>query len=418
MPELQFQSEGPVSPAFLNTFYRTPVSMIPNLTATIPSAIGEFYLIYLSRTAHRLSLSVENFNQNTPIEHIPAVGSTLFADSQQPSHTYLHNNPQAPAFPANHRVGHFAQNTSIQQNAEGATATFLDRQYSHPYSGTVPCNTTYLPTIYNPQAPPFPPNHHQSTYAETQAYFPQKPGSYHASDAFDSSAWPAEQGAVSGSSTSTVGRQNTTLPNITTHRYYHPYAGRKRLVRTGIDSASYSPSSESSRRLIKPVDEEELPLLWRAFTPTNLGDHIPSEASDAQGSEDTHSDARTLTVPPRGYHPVSLTDLQTERVVAAFGIPAICYERNVDTDTHTCPLAGFHKAPPGGRLYYCRVQSHPKARCTGKEVHNTAWAQHFLVMHSLKGVLCPFCLSEERHKQDVVKHFDTCEVLSGGGAEA
>ncbi|KAK0190142.1 hypothetical protein F5146DRAFT_1225069 [Armillaria mellea] len=414
MPELQFQSEGSSHPGF-------PQYFLPYAGVHDPQSHGH----------HSFGNSVENFNQNTPIEHIPAVGSTLLADSQQPSRIYLHNNPQAPAFPANHRVGHFAQNTSIQQNAEGATATFLDRQYSHPYSGTVPCNTTYLPTIYNPQAPPFPPNNHQSTYAETQAYFPQQPGSCHASDAFDSSAWPAEQGAVSGSSTSTVGRQNTTLPNITNHRYYHPYARRKHLVRTGIDSTSYSSSSESSRRLIKPMDEEELPLLWRAFTPKNLGDHIPSEASDAQGSEDTHSDARTLTVPPQ---PSDHLDKATERVVAAFGIPAICYERNVDTDTHTCPLAGceqkftggsfrahfrrFHKAPPGGCFYYCRVQSHPKARCTGKEVYNTAWAQHFLVMHSLKGVLCPFCLSEERHKQDVVKHFDTCEVLSGGGAEA
>ncbi|PBK85873.1 hypothetical protein ARMGADRAFT_546503 [Armillaria gallica] len=412
MAELQFQSEG-------SSLFDVP-QYIPSYGVRNNQYIGHY----------SFGNSVGDFNLNAPVRHNPEVATT----DERPSHSYLHNNPYAPPLlPA--------------------------------------CSTTSMNHhLYMESAGP------PETHSE-KAYFPQRPISHYDSEplggltdfgVFDCNAWFSEKEVV-GSSTFTpdpVGRtlvHYSTPPrdssNLTSSRY-HLYPGRKSnneclnersLFRTGFDASYSASSSRQSFEFTSNSSEPELPLLWRVFKPKISGfcvpeDHRPSEDSSMEQSEDPHPDARTLTVSPmcsdyldeavtqkcpRGFHLVSFTDFQTEHVVHAFGIStdsAICYERDVDTDSHICPLgcrrkfsgksfrkhfSQFHpELDTKSGNFYCTVKSHPKVRCTGDAVHNTCFTQHFQLMHSLKEFLCPFCLSPQRHKQDVVRHFDMCEVLS------
>ncbi|KAK0226764.1 hypothetical protein EDD85DRAFT_940550 [Armillaria nabsnona] len=412
MAELQFQSEG-------SSLFDFP-QYIPSYGVLDNQAIGH----------HSFDNNVGDFNPNVPIRHNPEVVTT----DQLPSQSYLHDNSYAPPF----------------LPACSATAT------NHH--------------LYTESVGPL------ETHSE-KAYFPQRPISHYDSEplggltdfgAFDCNAWFSEQEVV-GSSTFTTDTVERTLlhcsapPRVSSNLRYHPYAGRKPnnqcfderiLFRTGFDASHSASSSQQLFESTNSSSEPELPLLWRAFKPKISGlcdpeDHLPSEDSNTEQSEDPHPDARTLTFSPRpsdhldeavtqkcprGFHLVSLTDLQTEQVVEAFGIStdsAICYERDVDTDSHTCPLgcrrkfsgksfrkhfSQFHpELNTKSGNFYCTVKSHPKVRCTGDAVHNSCFMQHFQLMHSLKEFLCPFCLSPQRHKQDVVRHFDTCEMLNGRG---
>ncbi|PBK62068.1 hypothetical protein ARMSODRAFT_1025191 [Armillaria solidipes] len=392
MAELLFQSEGSSFPQYIPSYSDS-------------QSIGH----------HGFGNSVRDFNLNMPIRHNPGVPTTV----QLPSHSYLHDSPDAPPFlPA---CGVTAMNDPLYMESAGPSKSHSE-----------------------------------------QAYFPQRPVPYYDSEpsgdltdfgAFDYDAWFSEQPVV-GSSTFTTDTVERTLvyrstpprgsSNLTSSRY-HPYAGHKpnnqgldecSLFRTGFD-ASYSASS--SRHLFESINgssESELPLLWRAFRPRVSGlcdpeDHLASEGSNTEQRDDPHSDAGTITVSPlpsdhldeavtqkwQEFLPSSnLLSTYTEHVVEAFVISAdsaICYERDVDTDIHSCPL-GCRRKFNGNSFRKHFSKFHPELNATSGNFYCTV-KSHPKLMHSLKEFLCPFCLSSQRHKQDVVRHFDMCEALSGKG---
>ncbi|KAK0209895.1 hypothetical protein IW262DRAFT_1498184, partial [Armillaria fumosa] len=260
MPELQFQSES-------SSLFDFP-QYTPSYCVHDNQSLGHDLFIN----------SAGDFNQSAPTRHDPEL-TTQFS-----SHSYPHDNPQAPPF--------------------------LPREYS------TPTTNRHLPVYINSLTYACPPE----TLPEHAQFLQPAPVSCYDSApmsdltdfaTFDYNTWHSDQ-EILGPSTSTTDTIEQTLVHPAhprdssdiTYNRYHPYAQQRpyKCVLVRLDT-SHSPSS--SIESTSSPSEQELPLLRRAFKPklseSDLRDqenHRPFEVSNTTQDEDSRSDDETLTVSP------------------------------------------------------------------------------------------------------------------------